>query len=143
MGYLYFAKTILHNLLQKPVTVTYPAGKTEVCSSYRGRVVIDIQKCISCGMCMRKCPAGALTVDRAAKSWTINRFACVQCGTCVEHCPMKCLKMEPLYAAPQTKKGTETFLKQAASSPVVKPASMTAALDQKTPDGSAAPSHHA
>ena len=63
-------------------------------------------------MCMRKCPAGAIVVDRGAKSWTINRFACVQCATCVDNCPVKCLRMEPQYAAPGTVKKAETFVKQ-------------------------------
>lgn len=112
MGYLHFAGTILSGLFKKPVTTEYPLKPAVLPQELRGKVLIDIQKCISCGMCMRKCPAGAITVDRAAKSWSINRFACVQCATCVDNCPVKCLRMEPQYAAPGTEKHAETFVKQ-------------------------------
>ena len=119
MGYLSFAGTILGGLFKKPVTTQYPLKPAVLPEELRGRVLIDIQKCISCGMCMRKCPAGAIVVDRGAKSWTINRFACVQCATCVDNCPVKCLRMEPQYAAPGTVKKAETFVKQAAAQPAV------------------------
>ena len=112
MGYLSFAATILGGLFKKPVTTQYPLKPAVLPEELRGRVLIDIQKCISCGMCMRKCPAGAIVVDRSVKSWTINRFACVQCATCVDNCPVKCLRMEPQYAAPGTVKKAETFVKQ-------------------------------
>ena len=29
----------------------------------------------------------ALTVDRAAKTWTLDEDKCVACGTCAEACP--------------------------------------------------------
>src|SRR5699024_7560160 len=53
------------------------------------------------------CPPGALTVDRAARSWTINRFDCVQCGNCVQVCPKKCLRILPGYTPPATAKHGE------------------------------------
>jgi ech hydrogenase subunit F len=111
MSFLHFAGTILDSLFSKPVTTTYPATPAVLKPELRGRVVIDIQKCISCGMCMRKCPAGAIIVDRPKKSWTIDRYACVQCATCVDNCPVKCLHMEPQYAEPITAKEGDTFVK--------------------------------
>ena len=52
-----------------------------------GKPVQDPSKCVYCTICARKCPAGALTVDRAAKTWTLDEDACVGCGTCAEACP--------------------------------------------------------
>ena len=52
-----------------------------------GKPVQDPSNCIYCTICARKCPAGALTVDRAAKTWTLDGDACVGCGTCAEACP--------------------------------------------------------
>ncbi len=61
--------------------------------------------CIYCGLCMRKCPMEAITVDRASKSWTIDREKCVWCGLCVAGCPKKTLSIGELKkeAAPAAK----------------------------------------
>ena len=50
--------------------------------------------CVFCGMCARVCPAGALTVDRATKTWNVDESKCVQCGLCIGKCPKKCLSFE-------------------------------------------------
>ena len=56
-----------------------------------GKPVQDPSKCVYCTLCAKKCPAGALTVDRAAKTWTLDEDLCVGCGTCAEACPKKCI----------------------------------------------------
>lgn len=56
-----------------------------------GKPVNDPSKCVYCTLCARKCPAGALEVDRAAKTWTLDEDKCVGCGTCAETCPKKCI----------------------------------------------------
>ena len=58
-----------------------------------GKPVQDPSKCVYCTICARKCPAGALTVDRAGKTWTLDEDLCVGCGTCAEACPKKCIIM--------------------------------------------------
>lgn len=52
-----------------------------------GKPVQDPSKCVYCTLCAKKCPAGALTVDRAAKTWTLDEDVCVACGTCAGVCP--------------------------------------------------------
>ena len=52
-----------------------------------GKPVYDASKCVYCTLCAKKCPAGAITVDRAAKTWTLDEDKCVACGTCAEVCP--------------------------------------------------------
>ena len=45
-----------------------------------------IRLCEGCGVCVEKCPAGALAWDGAGKvSWTPEK--CVQCDTCIRVCP--------------------------------------------------------
>ena len=56
-----------------------------------GKPVQDPSKCVYCTICAKKCPVGALTVDRAAKTWTLDEDLCVGCGTCAEACPKKCI----------------------------------------------------
>ena len=58
-----------------------------------GKPVQDPAKCVYCTICARKCPAGALTVDRAAKTWTLDEDVCVGCGTCAAACPKNAIIM--------------------------------------------------
>lgn len=87
----------LKNLVRKPITRMYPVEPQVYTPLSRGHVENDIDKCILCGLCMRNCPGTALTVDKAARTWTINPFSCVQCKNCVRICPPKSLSMEPDY----------------------------------------------
>ena len=58
-----------------------------------GKPVQDPAKCVYCTICAKKCPAGALSVDRAAKTWTLDEDLCVGCGTCAGVCPKKAIIM--------------------------------------------------
>lgn len=50
--------------------------------------------CVFCTLCAKTCPEGAITVDRATKTWKLDEEKCVQCGLCVSKCPKKCLRFE-------------------------------------------------
>lgn len=102
--FLPFTKQVMKNLFSAPATSGYPAVPREYPKRSRGHVDINKDMCILCGMCMRSCPPGAITVDRAGKKWSINRFDCVQCGYCVEKCPKKCLSITPGYQQPGPEK---------------------------------------
>ena len=58
-----------------------------------GKPVQDPAKCVYCTICARKCPMEALTVDRAAKTWTLDEEKCVGCGTCAQVCPKNAIIM--------------------------------------------------
>lgn len=58
-----------------------------------GKPVNDSSKCVYCTLCARKCPAGAIEVDRANKTWTLDEEKCIACGTCADACPKKCIIM--------------------------------------------------
>lgn len=104
-----FTKFALKNLFTKPATANYPDVQPEYKARTRGKVTIDTESCLFCGLCARKCVADAITVDRKAKTWTIDRMGCVQCSNCIECCPKKCLHMDRHYPEPDTHKYTETF----------------------------------
>ena len=76
----------------KPVTPAAAAG-TVIKPRDDGKPVQVPSKCVYCTICAKKCPAGALEVDRAAKTWTLNEDECVACGTCAEACPKKAILM--------------------------------------------------
>ena len=58
-----------------------------------GKPVQDPSKCVYCTLCARNCPAGALTVDRKEKTWTLDEDLCVACGTCQGACPKDAIIM--------------------------------------------------
>ena len=72
---------------EEPKTEEPKAAPAEVKPRDDGKPVQDPSKCIYCTLCAKKCPAGALTVDRAAKTWTLDEDVCVACGTCAGVCP--------------------------------------------------------
>lgn len=104
-----FASIALKNLFSKPATSNYPFEPATYPERSRGHIEIDIDDCIMCGMCQRKCPSGAITVDRASKTWSIERMGCVQCENCVAGCPKKCLHIVPGYTAPSAEKTVDSF----------------------------------
>lgn len=103
-----FTSLALKNLFSKPVTRNYPAQTPVFPERSRGSVQVDIDKCIFCGSCQRRCPSSAITVDRAARTWSIDRMGCVQCENCVNTCPKKCLHMDVHYTEPEFTKVTDT-----------------------------------
>ena len=70
---------------EQPKTETAAAG---------GKPVMDPEKCVYCTLCAKKCPQGALTVDRKEKIWKLDSEACVECGLCASACPKKAIEMK-------------------------------------------------
>ncbi len=104
MSILSITKTLFKSMVHGPYTVKYPVVQKAKFERTRGSIDNDIEACIFCGMCERRCPCGAIKVERAEKKWSIERMQCVQCGYCVEVCPKKCLDMNNQYTAPAGKK---------------------------------------
>lgn len=49
---------------------------------------IDPDKCRSCGICARRCPAKAISGEKK-KPYVIDEEKCIRCGTCAQVCPSK------------------------------------------------------
>ncbi|MCX7747124.1 MAG: 4Fe-4S dicluster domain-containing protein [Clostridia bacterium] len=104
---------IFKNLASKPATRKYPFEKREPFKDSRGQISgIDIDACIFCGICSRKCPSDALVVNKAEKSWEIDQFKCIVCGVCTEVCPKKCIFMNEDYKTSAYKKDKEKYIQQ-------------------------------
>lgn len=100
---------LLSNLFGKPATTDYPAVPREYPDASRGHLEFDPGDCILCGICARKCPASAVSVDKATRKVTVDRMMCVQCSYCADSCPKHCLSMAPGYTSPEYSKTIDTF----------------------------------
>lgn len=98
-------ENIFKNLFSKPATRLYPFEKREPFKDSRGHIAgCEIEKCIFCGICQRKCPSDAIVVNKAEKSWEIDQFKCIICNACVEACPKKCIVSSAAHKTSQEKK---------------------------------------
>jgi formate hydrogenlyase subunit 6/NADH:ubiquinone oxidoreductase subunit I len=100
MKFFTMTKTVTKNLLGGPATLMYPKRKRTYTPITRGHVEIDINTCIFCSMCARRCPTDAIVVTKDCREWQIDRLKCCVCNLCVEICPVKCLSMENQYSPP-------------------------------------------
>lgn len=106
-----FTGIAFRNLFSKPATRLYPTVPMELKKGARGQIQIDIESCIFCGICSRRCPTACIKVDRTEKVWEIERFGCLACGLCVEACPKKCLTMKEQYTSPKEEKYSDSYMK--------------------------------
>lgn len=123
MNLFAMAKTVTKSIFKKPATLMYPERKRTYADITRGQISIEIDLCIFCGMCSRKCPTDAITVTKEKREWSIDRLYCITCGSCVEVCPKKCLHMETHYSPAVTGRGAALYTATAAA-PEVSPAAV-------------------
>lgn len=98
MSLLSMTKTLIKSVIHGPYTTLYPWKEKEFFDLTRGRIEIEIQNCIFCGQCARRCPTGAIQVSKPEALWSIERMQCIQCNYCSEVCPKKCLNMNHHYS---------------------------------------------
>ncbi|MBI5142405.1 MAG: NADH-quinone oxidoreductase subunit NuoF [Nitrospirae bacterium] len=63
-----------------------------VCRALITFMILD-DKCKGCGVCLRACPAGAITGEKK-KPHSIDRAKCVKCGACFDVCKFKAVLKE-------------------------------------------------
>lgn len=81
-----------HMVAEDPAELS--VSGTRFRQTVKGVLSCDLEACVYCGLCVKVCPEGAITVDRASKSWTLNETECVKCGRCIEKCPKKALSFK-------------------------------------------------
>jgi len=74
-----------------PATKPYPAVKTKVPASYKGRPEYDEDLCVGCGACASVCPTRCISIEddiiTKKRTLKLNYGTCVFCALCNDACP--------------------------------------------------------
>jgi NADH-quinone oxidoreductase subunit I len=96
-------KEAVKRLTGKPYTIHYPFVDVKAFKGYRGRISLQINKCIGCGLCSRVCPANAIEmvpderVKPAGKRPHFKLPECCYCALCAEYCPKEAIELTTDY----------------------------------------------
>ncbi|MDR1727004.1 MAG: 4Fe-4S binding protein [Acidobacteriota bacterium] len=86
---------LLRHVTKRPATTQYPFKKIDVPATYRGRIVFISENCIGCKLCMRDCPASAITINKVGEEKIFEAVfdldKCIYCAQCVLSCNKKAL----------------------------------------------------
>lgn len=93
-------------IVKKPFTRKYPVVKVEAPEGFRGKHLFDPMKCISCGLCERDCPSGAIElVEVSGKKMPVFHLdKCLFCYQCAESCPRDAIKSSTIFELASTDK---------------------------------------
>jgi len=78
------------------VTLGYPYKPAPPPQGFRGKLKVDIDKCVGCAGCANVCPPRAIEVvdlDRGWRKIQFNLTRCICCGRCQEVCPEEAVKL--------------------------------------------------
>ena len=78
------------------VTLPYPFAPHDPEPGFRGKITVDVEKCIGCAGCANVCPARAIEVYDPCPEKRILIYRsdrCIQCGRCEEVCKQKAVKL--------------------------------------------------
>jgi hydrogenase-4 component H len=77
------------------VTLPYPAQPAPPAEGFRGRLEVNIDKCIGCGACANACPPRLISIidldGRRNIEFVLGK--CTYCARCAEVCPEKAISM--------------------------------------------------
>ena len=57
------------------------------------KAVPDQKICVACGVCLKACPKGAISIYRGCYA-VVDGETCVGCGLCAKACPAGCIHLK-------------------------------------------------
>jgi len=80
------------------VTVEYPRERRKYPECFRGFIIFDKEKCISCFRCAQICPANAIQMEFFKSAYPgIDYAKCIFCHFCVDSCPTGALNTSKVH----------------------------------------------
>ncbi len=76
-------------------TVTRRQPLPPAAAKYRGKIVIDPERCNGCLECIGICPSGALRTNciQGKEQLVISHEKCIFCGSCADNCAEQAIKL--------------------------------------------------
>ncbi len=89
----------LKRFLGPKIAEGYPEEKPSLPPRTRSSMVLEPEKCISCGLCVNVCPNQVINLTsekdennkKVLKTYVMNIGRCLLCGLCTEACPTSAL----------------------------------------------------
>ena len=85
----YLLPKLWATLFEPPVTVEFPFKPLKLPPGFRGKVTMQPELCLGCGLCVRDCPTLALEIERSDKRNFRIRYKPAQCAYCGQ-CELSC-----------------------------------------------------
>lgn len=129
-------QTLLRSLFRRPATTHYPYVPFVMPKGFRGPPRFHVEGCIGCQMCVRNCPARAITITKVGEKRfeaTVDLGKCVYCGQCADSCPKKIIEMTSEFELAQIDKGKLRITYHAPAAPPIPEGSVPA--EQEPPSG--------
>ncbi len=80
------------------ITIEYPRERRRYPECFRGFIIFDHEKCISCFRCAQICPANAIQMEYYDKAYpSVDYAKCIFCHFCVDSCPTGALKTSKIH----------------------------------------------